>query len=473
MKIIFKVVLIRRSLCYIIEGKIMKDLTKGNVIKVLLIFAIPLIISGLLSQTYNLFDLMVAGKFVGDNALGATGCSTTFIQFVSSLFWGFGVAVATITGELYGEKSYKRIVTATKTVLILNSAVMFLVCLFCIIFARQILTLLQVDEVVFEDAMTYFIIYFIALFFQSIYYQIVCILQSLGNSKYPLLVTVVTSIANLGLNLLFVLVFKLGVFGLAIATLISGIIGFILGFIKILKTIKELGGDFKLEFSKEELNLLLKIGIPCILQQSALYLSSVVVQPVVNGLGKDVSAGYSVAMNINLLLNAIYHSISRTVATYTSQSKGARLYNNFSRGIKVGMLLQVLFCAPLCILIAIFPNEISSVFLNTKDSACLPYATQYVVLCIPFTIFVSYGNLMHSFYKSVEAVKTVFVSTLIFTIARITFTYVIPNQNYLFSVYLGLSLAWVVEAIVLTIIYFSGIWKSKEQKEFENKSKNA
>src|SRR5574344_876009 len=430
MKIIFKVVLISRSLCYIIEGKIMKDLTKGNVIKVLLIFAIPLIISGLLSQTYNLFDLMVAGKFVGDNALGATGCSTTFIQFVSSLFWGFGVAVATITGELYGEKSYKRIVTATKTVLILNSAVMFLVCLFCIIFARQILNLLQVDEVVFEDAMTYFIIYFIALFFQSIYYQIVCILQSLGNSKYPLLVTVVTSIANLGLN-------------------------------------------FKLEFSKEELNLLLKIGIPCILQQSALYLSSVVVQPVVNGLGKDVSAGYSVAMNINLLLNAIYHSISRTVATYTSQSKGARLYNNFSRGIKVGMLLQVLFCAPLCILIAIFPNEISSVFLNTKDSACLPYATQYVVLCIPFTIFVSYGNLMHSFYKSVEAVKTVFVSTLIFTIARITFTYVIPNQNYLFSVYLGLSLAWVVEAIVLTIIYFSGIWKLKEQKEFENKSKNA
>src|SRR5574344_866120 len=158
MKIIFKVVLIRRSLCYIIEGKIMKDLTKGNVIKVLLIFAIPLIISGLLSQTYNLFDLMVAGKFVGDNALGATGCSTTFIQFVSSLFWGFGVAVATITGELYGEKNYRKIVTITKTILILNIVLMFEVCAFSILFARQILTLLKVDEIIYDDALTYFII---------------------------------------------------------------------------------------------------------------------------------------------------------------------------------------------------------------------------------------------------------------------------------------------------------------------------
>jgi Na+-driven multidrug efflux pump len=73
---------------------------------------------------------MIAGKFVGDNALSAIGCSTTFIQFVSSLFWGFGVAAATITGELYGEKNYRKIVTITKTILILNTVIMFAVCAF-------------------------------------------------------------------------------------------------------------------------------------------------------------------------------------------------------------------------------------------------------------------------------------------------------------------------------------------------------
>jgi len=445
----------------------MKDLTKGNTFKVLLIFSIPLILSGLLSQTYNLFDLMIAGKFVGDNALSAIGCSTTFIQFVSSLFWGFGVAAATITGELYGEKNYRKIVTITKTILILNTVIMFAVCAFSIIFARQILTLLKVDEIIYDDALTYFIIYFIALFIQSIYYQIVSILQSLGNSRYPMLMTLGTSVTNIGLNLLFVLVFKLGVFGLAIATLISSVVGLILGGIKIMITIKELGGDFKLEFDNKELKEFLLIAIPCVLQQSALYLSSVVVQPVINALGKDVSAGYSVAMNLSLLINAVYHSVSRSIATYTSQSKGARLYKNFSKGIRIGIALQVIFCAPIVALIAIFPNEISGIFLNTKDSGCLPYAVQFVPLCLPFIIFVAYGNLMHSFYKSVEAVKTVLVSTTLFTVARILLTYFIPNNNYIFSVYLGLSLAWVIEAIILTVIYFSGIWKSKEQKAYE------
>lgn len=451
----------------------MKDLTKGNTFKVLLIFSIPLILSGLLSQTYNLFDLMIAGKFVGDDALSAIGCSTTFIQFVSSLFWGFGVAAATITGELYGEKNYLRIVTIIKTIMALNSIVMLIVCAFSIIFAKQILVILKVDQIVFDDALTYFIIYFIALFIQSIYYQIVCVLQSLGNSRYPMLMTFGTSIVNIGLNLLFVLVFKLGVFGLALATLASSLIGFILGGIKILKTIKELGGNYKFEFDNIELKKFLVIAIPCVLQQSALYLSSVVVQPVINGLGKDVSAGYSVAMNLNLLINAVYHSVSRSVATYTSQSKGAKFYKNFSKGIHIGIILQIIFCAPIVSLIAIFPNEISSIFLNTKDSACLPYAVQFVPLCLPFIIFVAYGNLMHSFYKSIEAVKTVLFSTSIFTIARILLTYYIPNNSYIFSVYLGLSLAWVIEAIVLTIIYFSKIWKSKAQKEYELSFKKA
>lgn len=451
----------------------MKDLTKGNTFKVLLIFSIPLILSGLLSQTYNLFDLMIAGKFVGDNALSAIGCSTTFIQFVSSLFWGFGVATATITGELYGEKNYRRIVTIIKTILTLNSIVMFIVCAFSIIYAKQILVILKVDQIVFDDALTYFITYFIALFIQSIYYQIVCVLQSLGNSRYPMLMTLGTSVVNIGLNLLFVLVFKLGVFGLALATLVSSLIGFILGGVKILKTIKELGGNYKFEFDNVELKKFLVIAIPCVLQQSALYLSSVVVQPVINGLGKDVSAGYSVAMNLNLLINAVYHSVSRSVATYTSQSKGAKLYKNFSKGIHIGIILQIIFCAPIVSLIALFPNEISSIFLNTKDSACLPYAVQFVPLCLPFIIFVAYGNLMHSFYKSIEAVKTVLFSTSIFTIARILLTYYIPNNSYIFSVYLGLSLAWVIEAIVLTVIYFSKIWKSKAQKEYELSFKKA
>lgn len=445
----------------------MKDLTKGHTFNVLLKFAIPLIIAGVLSQTYNLIDLIVAGRFIGSDALSSTGCTSTFIQFLSSIFWGTGVATATICGELYGEKKKKEIVLTIKTIITTVTVVMLVISFLCIIFVDPILFFLKVDSDIFQSAKNYFMIYMAALFLQAITFEITSTLQSLGDSKFPMIIIAISSVLNIGLNLFFVLVLKMGVIGLAVATVISSAIGLLLGIIKIGRVIKQLDGNVSFEFSFKCLKKVTIVAIPCILQQCSLYLSSVIVQPFVNGLGKEVSAGYSVAMNISLLLNALYHSVSRSLASYSSQSKGAKLYNNFGKGIKYGILLQVILVAPFAIICAIIPNQICLIFSNDNGDGYLPYATQFMYLCLPFLIFACLGNLFHSFYKSVEATKTVLVSTTIFTIARVLFTYLIPNVEYIFSIYLGLSLAWLIEAIVLTVIYFTGIWKSKDQKEFE------
>jgi putative MATE family efflux protein len=453
----------------------MKLLTKGNAFKVLFKFSIPLIISGLLVQTYNLVDLIIAGKCIGDDALSATGCTTTFIQFASSLFWGFGVAVGTVCGQYFGSNEKEKIINVIKSSIILDTLIMFFICVACVLLSDFILQLLKVDQLIFENAKIYFCVYLCALFFQSIYYQIDCILQSLGNSRYQMITTIVSCLINIIFNLVFVLVFNLGVLGLALASVLSSLVGLVMGLIKICLTIKELGGKYNISFNNASLKPVYKIALPCILQQSSLYLSSLVVQPFINGLGKDVSAGYSIAMNINLFFNSIYHGVARAVASYSSQSKGEKLYKNYSKGIGIGLLQQIILCLPFAIICFIIPNEVCSIFLNTKDSACLPYATQFIYLCLPFLVFICIGNLMHSFYKSVGAVKSVLISTIIFTIARIVLTYVLPNTSYLFSVYLALSLAWVVEAIVLGVIYFTRIWQDKDEKEAlkNNKSKVA
>lgn len=450
----------------------MKELTKGKPFKTILIFAIPLILANILSQTYNLVDLIIAGKVIGEDALSATGCSSTFIQFISSIFWGFGVALSTIVGIYFGQKNQKKIVLAIKTSLIFITIVMFFICLFCFLFSKQILILLGVDKQIFTDSNSYFKLFMIALFFQSLTYQMTCILQSIGNSKYPLLLTAISGLSNLILNILFVIVIPFGVKGLAYATIISSLIAFIFLTTKIRKTIFEFNGKFNFEFSKEILFEILHLAFPCILQQCSLYISSVVVQPLINKMGKTVSAGFSIAMNINLLFNAIYHGISRAVATYTSQSKGAKLYKNYSKGIKIGIIQQIILVTPLLILCFIFPDFIVSIFLKNNDKSCIEYAKQYIYVCLPFVFFVAYGNLMHSFYKSVEATKSVLLSTTIFSISRIILSYVIPNKDLIFSIYLALSLAWVIESIVLTIIYFSKLW-NKDRFALTNSSKTS
>lgn len=445
----------------------MKDITKGNIFKTLLLFSLPLIFSGLLSRTYNLVDIIIAGKTLGDDALSVLGCSTTFIQFLSAIFWGFGVGLSTLTGILFGKEEKEKIVKLSKTGISTITAVMFLICLFCVIFATNIMDFLKVDPDIIVDAILYFRIFMLSLFFQSFYYQIICIFQSVGDSRFPMIITLITSGINIILDLLFVLVFKLGVMGLAIATVIASFVGLVYALIKMMILIKKLNGNFKWQYSFQDLGSILKISLPCILQQISLYASSIGVQPLINKIGKEATSGYSIAMNINLVLDAIYHGVARAVATFASQSKGAKKYKNYNKGNLYGLLLMVVLCAPFIITIFIVPKEICLIFLNNKSSASIPYAIQYVYCCLPFLVFLFVGNLLHSFFKAVESIYSVLISTTIFTIARLLFTYFLPNNEYIFSVYIGLGLAWVIEAIVLTIIYYTGIWKSKEQKEEE------
>ncbi len=449
----------------------MKDLTKGNTFLVLLKFSIPLIIAGVIAQSYNLIDLAIAGKVIGSDALSATGSTSTLIQFLSSLFWGFGVAVSAVVGKLYGAKEYKRINTTIKTITIFVFIVMAFVCAFCMISSGMIMDLLKVDNEVKDSARSYFTIFMVALFIQSLTYIFTCILQSLGDSKYPMFMTLVSGVMNIGLNLLFVMVFKLGVNGLALATIIACLFSFIMGLFRIINVIKSMDGNLSFEFSFDELKNVSYLAIPCILQQCSLYLSSVIVQPLVNDLGKKVTAGYSIAMSYNTLVNSFYHAISRAIASYSSQSKGKKEYDNYSKGVYIGFGLQLIVVIPVLIFTIIFPNQIFMLFMKNNDTSCLIYSTKYVIFCIPFVCFCAFNNLMHSFYKSVGSVKTVLFTTTLFTISRICFSYLLTYGEVIDHVYLGLSLSWVIECISLMSIFYLGIWKNPEHKQYEKMKK--
>lgn len=446
-----------------------KNLTASkNIFKTLLLFSLPLILSNLITQSYNLVDLIIAGRVIGSDALSATGVSSTFIQFLSSIFWGFGVALSTYTGELYGEGNYEKVVKCIKTGIMFISLVMFVICGVCIIIAPQIMTWLKVDPLIFDSSTSYFRIFMVSLLIQSINYQITAYLHSLGNTKFPMAMTLVSGVGNVLLNLLFVLPpLNLGVNGLAYATIASNGISLIMGVLYTLKIVKELGGTNKLEFDGNILAYLSKLAIPCIFQQCALYLSSIVVQPRINAMGKDYSGAFSIAMNMNLVFNAIFHSMSRATATYTSQCKGAGLHDRYTKGIMTGVALQIILTAPLQIATIIWPYQIFSIFVKDGQTQCLEYAVTYAYTLVPFMWFYFVQNLLHSFYKSVEAMKTVVITTVIFTASRILFTFILPENGKLSSVFWGLTIAYIVECLILVALYFIGWWRSKDIKQYQ------
>ena len=449
----------------------MKDLTQGKPFKSILLFGLPLLISGIIAQTYNLIDLLIAGRYLGSVGLSAVGSTSTFISFLSSYFWGFGVAVSTVIGKYFGAKDNERVVKAAKNILFFVSLTMVVVCALCFLLADPIFRLLNIQSDIYEDAMVYFRIYIFSLFAQAVAYQLTSVLHAIGDSKIPLLATTVSGIANVGLNLLFVGVFDWKVAGLAYATLASSIAGALISLIAVIRYIFKMGYNLKWQFSWDSIQPIITIAIPCVIQQCALYLSGVAVQPMVNGISKEAVAGYSVAMSINTFINAAYHSYSRAVASYASQSLGSKKYNNFNKGVLIGFSQQAMIFLPMMAVCLIFPVPIISLFLKNNSTDCIPYALNYMWFALPFVPFCAYGNLMHSFYKAVGAVKSVLVSTTVFTLARIAFTYLVPPGDNLMTIYLGLSFAWIVETIVLLVIYFSRIWQPSEMKatKIENK----
>ncbi len=444
----------------------MKDLTKGNIYKTFLFFAIPLILSGFLSQAYSIIDTMIAGRVLSSDGLAAIGATSAFIQFFSAIFWGYGTGFSIYIARLFGAKDYERLKTAVYVNYSLVFAVILILGIIMAVFRNPVLSFLDVDPAVKDKAAVYFSIYMLGSAFILMTYNGVYIMNAFGSSSYPLFMSVLSTVLHIAGNLFAVKVLNLGIGGIAVSTVLSAVIVDICYFVKLKKCFKAMGvGKYKVKFNIKPVLYSLRYSVPTTLQQMLMYLSSVIVSPMVNGIGSAASAAYVICMKVYDINATIYQNSSKTLSNYTAQSIGAGRYENIRRGLRVGFLQAVVFCVPALILSVLFAREFCSVFLpGGYEGEGLEMAVVFVRYFMPFILFNLVNNLFHSFYRGVASMALLVTATLIGSASRIAATYFAVKSYGMNGVYLGWVISWIAECVFSVGVYFGGGWITKELK---------
>ena len=313
------------------------DMCSGGILKKMLMFALPLMLSSILQLLFNAADVVVVGKFAGDDALAAVGSNTALINLLTNLFLGLSVGANVAAARFFGAKCEEDLSRTVHTSMALSILSGLLLTGIGLIGAKQMLVWMQTPAEVLELAAIYLRIYFIGMIPNMIYNFGSAILRAVGDTKRPLYYLLGAGIVNVVLNLFFVIVLHMDVAGVALATVISQTISAVL-IVRCL--MKESGGIQlcfrKLRMDRRILGIILRIGLPAGVQGVIFSLSNVVIQSSINIFGKTVVAGNSAASNIEGFVYMAMNAVYQATISFVSQNYGAGLHKRINRIVLTG-----------------------------------------------------------------------------------------------------------------------------------------
>lgn len=442
-----------------------KYLYEGNIYKNFMLFAIPMVITGVLSQLYNIVDTVIAGVFLGDQALAAIGALSPLVTFFSSVLWGCGCGFGIYVALLFGKKEYDKMAHSFNAFLLITLAVCAVivgVSFFCCDF---FLDVFNVDPVIREDAGIYFKTYMAGIFFIILTYDGVYVLNALSSGAFPLYMSILTTVLNIGGNLLTVLCFEWGVFGLAISSVFSSVVVAVSYLVRIWVFTKKLGVKKIFGVNFHVLALGAGYVIPPTLQQLTMYAASLLLSPVVNGLGYAMTAAYTIGSKIYDFVANVYQNSSKILGNYVAQCVGAQKYGLVKRSIPVALLQAAVFVTPFIIVCVIFPKTIASIFLSEGYAqSTMDYSVSFIKLFLPFIYFNVINNAFHNLYRGLKDKGILIVSSTIGAVSRIALSYWLTGLYGMIGFYIGWAASWIIEALFSIAVYFSGTWVPRDIK---------
>ena len=368
-----------------------KDLTVGNPQTVLLRFSLPLLGSVVFQQLYNIADSLVAGRWIGENALAAVGNAYEITLIFIAFAMGSSVGCSIIISRLFGAKKYADLRTAVSTVFIavgvLCASLMALGLLLC----TQLLALINTPELLMADCRLYLDIYFLGLPFLFYYNVATGIFSAMGDSRTPFLFLACSSTVNILVNILFVAGFHMGVAGVAWATFLCQGVSCVLAVLAVLRRLRALPRDTGTprRFSLPLLRQVVFIALPSTAQQSFVSVGNIIIQSVINGYGPAVIAGYAAAIKLNNLVITCFTQLGTGVSNYVSQNIGAGKHERIAPGVKAGILLGLALCVPVITLYFVFPTLPISLFMDgTVSVEAMRTGVQFLRIVSPFYLVV-------------------------------------------------------------------------------------
>ena len=414
------------------------DLTAGEPLRVLTIYAVPMLISMFFQQAYNLVDGWIAGKLIGTEALGAVGVCYPITVLLIAIASGLSLGTSIFCSQAFGRKDYEtvKICTATSTAAYIPLAV--LISCAGIALSPAILGFLNVPDEMYFITNAFLRIYITGFPFMFLYNISNGVLTGMGNSRLPLLFLIASSICNIILDICFVAVLEWGIKGLAWATVISQMLSAMLASVSVVRITGQIKTSRSL-FSNDILKSVLKLGVPSMIQHVFMSFGQLAIQGVINGYGTVVIAGYSVAFRINGLAMNTLMAVSNALSGFIAQNKGAEKNDRIKQGIKICLIIAYSFTTVVVAALLIYGREIIALFLGeTADrEAVIATGMSFFRIVSPFYFLVCLKIVSDGALRGLNAMKEFMLATVTDNIFRICF-------GGIFSALWGLNGVWTI-----------------------------
>lgn len=442
------------------------DMTKGNTIRHLIGYALPLILGNLFQLTYNAVDSIIAGRFIGKEALAAAGMASPVMNIIilgiSGICMGGGVLMSTF----FGADDKKSLKEEMATMLVFGFCFSLVVVFLGLLFTKQLLVAMNVPDEVFDITKTYLRIIFLGAPFTYFYNALAAGLKSVGDSKTPLKFIMFSSILNGVLDIIFIGFLGFGIACSAVTTVVAEVFSALLSLIYIYRKIPLLRiGREDLKINKALLKTTLRYGSVTAMQQACQPIGKLLIQGSVNTLGVDVIAAYNAVTRVDDFALMAEQSISHGITTFTAQNKGAKKTQRIVNGFRKGILLELIYGIFICIAVLISNKYIMMLFVSGADTeSIVANGTKYLTTMALFYVLPGFTNGVQGFFRGLGKMQITLISTFIQTSLRVIFTILLVPRYGIYGISFACAIGWCVMLMYEVPYYF--IYKKKTRGEF-------
>lgn len=449
-----------------------KDLTQGNVAKLLLFFAFPTLLSNVFQQFYNLADTAIAGHILGDNALVAIGASSTVNSLVLSFAWGLNGGFGIIIAQCFGAKDFKKLKKSVAISLSINVLFSLIVCIFSIFMSRPMLQALNTPAARLNEANSYISVILVFIIVPMLYNLEAVILRSLGDSKTPLYFLIFSSVLNIILDYVLIKFTHMGVKGAAVATVLAQLLSVILCFVVILKNFKIIRlkkNDF--HFSASLFKNMMSAGMAMAVMNSIFSIGSIIMQGSINALGEDIIAAHLGSRKVAEMFMQPLVTIGTACSTFVGQNYGALKIGRIKASIKYSTIYSLIWSAFTFFILWFFGGQIARLVTGSTSQVVFDNTQMYLRINAPFYFVLGLLFTLRFSIQSVDRKMPPIISSSMELASKIAAAYLfIPLWGYL-GACIAEPLSWTLGAIYLLFVFkkefkrLDGLTEKQKQKE--------
>jgi len=449
-----------------------KDLTQGNVAKLLLFFAFPTLLSNVFQQFYNLADTAIAGHILGDNALVAIGASSTINSLVLSFAWGLNGGFGIIIAQCFGAKDFKKLKKSVAISLSINVLFSLIVCIFGIFMSRPMLQALNTPAARLNEANSYISVILVFIIVPMLYNLEAVILRSLGDSKTPLYFLIFSSVLNIILDYVLIKFTQMGVKGAAVATVLAQLLSVILCFVVILKNFKIIRlkkNDF--HFSASLFKNMMSAGMAMAVMNSIFSIGSIIMQGSINALGEDVIAAHLGSRKVAEMFMQPLVTIGTACSTFVGQNYGALKIGRIKASIKYSTIYSLIWSVFTFFILWFFGGQIARLVTGSASHVVFDNTQMYLRINAPFYFVLGLLFTLRFSIQSVDRKMPPIISSSMELASKIAAAYLfIPLWGYL-GACIAEPLSWTLGAIYLLFVFkkefkrLDGLAEKQKQKE--------